>query len=335
MRKKMYVGNALRLAIVTVASLLLFAGAPPAVRAATNWTVIVGGQTPDISVYANGFFPRELTIQTGDTVAFQFVGFHNVSFLSGAAPPPFAVKSDTGYDGNPQVFFPAGTSTYDGTGFHSSGIPPGGKPFTYSLTFTKAGRYEYACTLHPGMLGVINVVDGAVTETPEGALARGKAEQAATLAAGTKAYNNLNPQPTGSSVAVTIVGDRQERYSVLRFTHDPLVVPVGTTVTWSVSDPFEVHTVTFASGAALPQFITPQAQPSGPPKILLSTAALTPTSAKTYDGTGWINSGLLAAAGAPSGAPSSFSLTFTKPGRYVYWCLVHDEAHQEGIIIVK
>ena len=38
---------------------------------------------------------------------------------------------------------------------------------------------------------------------------------------------------------------------------------------------------------------------------------------------------------APSHAPSSFSLTFTKPGRYVYWCLVHDEAHQEGIIIVK
>jgi plastocyanin len=96
-----------------------------------------------------------------------------------------------------------------------------------------------------------------------------------------------------------------------------------------------VHTVTFASGARLPQFITPQAQPSGPPKILLSTTALTPTSAKTYDGTGWVNSGLLAAHGAPGGAPSSFSLTFTKPGRYEYWCLVHDEAHQEGIIIVK
>jgi plastocyanin len=185
------------------------------------------------------------------------------------------------------------------------------------------------------MVGVINVIDGAVTETPEAALARGKAEQAATLAAGTKAYDGLNPQTNGSNVAVAIVGDRQERYSVLRFTHDPLVVPVGTTVTWTVNDPFEVHTVTFASGAQLPQFITPQAQPDGPPKIVLSTTALTPTSAKAYDGTGWINSGLLAAPGAPSGSPSSFTLTFTKPGRYVYWCLVHDEAHQVGIIIVK
>ena len=60
---------------------------------------------------------------------------------------------------------------------------------------------------------------------------------------------------------------------MLRFTHDPLTVPVGTTVTWTVNDPFEVHTVTFASGAQLPQFITPQPQPGGMPKILLATAA--------------------------------------------------------------
>jgi plastocyanin len=326
---------ALRVLAVAVASLLLFAGASSAARSATNWTVVVGGQTPDISIYANGFFPREITIHTGDTIAFQFAGVHNVSFLSGAPQPPLAIKDGNAYDGNPQVFFPAGTSTYDGTGFHNSGVASAEKPFTYSLTFTKPGRYEYACTVHPGMTGIVNVVDGTVPETPDAALARGKAEQAATLGAGTKAYDDMTPQVTGSNVVVTLNGDLQDRYSVLRFTHDPLVVPVGTTVTWTVNDPFEVHTVTFASGAQLPQFITAQSQPGGMPKIVLSTAALTPTPATSYDGTGWINSGLLGAPGAPSHAPSSFSLTFTKPGRYVYWCLVHDEAHQEGIIIVK
>jgi plastocyanin len=327
--------NVLGAIAVIAASLLFFANAPSAAQAATNWTVIVGGQTPDISVYANGFFPRELTVHTGDTVQFQFAGFHNVSFLSGAAAPPLAIKSGDGYGGNPQVFFPAGASTYDGTGFHGSGIPPSDKPFSYLLTFTKAGRYEYACTLHPGMIGIINVVDSAVTETPDAALARGKAEQAATLAAGTKAYDGMTPQINGSNVVVTLLGSNQDRYSVLRFTHDPLVVPVGTTVTWTVNDPFEVHTVTFASGAPLPQFITAQPQPGGLPKIILSTAALTPTTATAYDGTGWINSGLIGAPGAPSHAPTSFSLKFTKPGRYEYWCLVHDEAHQEGVIIVK
>jgi plastocyanin len=325
----------LRSVALGAAVLALFAGTSSRASSATNWTVIVGGQTPDISVYANGFFPRELTIHTGDTVAFQFAGFHNVSFLSGAPQPPFAIKDGDGYDGNPQVFFPAGTSTYDGTGFHNSGVPPNDKPFSFALTFTKPGRYEYACTIHPGMTGVVNVVDGAVTETPEAALARGRTEQAATIAAGTKAYDNLKPQASGSNVVVTLVGDHQDRYSVLRFTHDPLVIAAGTTVTWTVKDPFEVHTVTFPSGAQLPQFITPQAQPSAPPKILLSAVALTPTSTQTYDGTGWVNSGLLGAPGAPGKAPSSFSLTFTKPGRYVYWCLVHDEAHQEGVIVVK
>jgi plastocyanin len=332
----MHIKDILRTTAVVAASALFVAGASSTARSATNWSVIVGGQTPDISVYANGFFPRELTVHTGDTVQFQFVGFHNVSFLSGAAAPPLAIKTADGYGGNPQVFFPNGTNTYDGTGFHSSGIPPSDKPFSYSLTFTKAGRYEYACTLHPGMIGIINVADGAVTETPDAALARGKAEQTATLAAGTKAYDGMTPQTNGSNVIVTLLGSNQDRYSVLRFTRDPLVVSVGTTVTWNVTDPFEVHTVTFASGAQLPQFITAQPQPGGGlPKIILSTAALTPTPATSYDGTGWINSGLIGAPGAPSHAPTSFSLKFTKPGRYEYWCLVHDEAHQEGIIIVK
>jgi plastocyanin len=335
MRRKMHLRNVVRSVVLAAASVTSLAGISSAASSATNWTVVVGGQTPDISVYANGFFPRELTIHTGDTVAFRFAGYHNVSFLSGASQPPFAIKDGDGYDGNPLVFFPAGANTYDGTGFHNSGVPPSDKPFSYSLTFIKPGRYEYACTIHPGMTGIINVVDGAVSETPQAALARGRAEQTATLAAGTKAYDGLNPQTTGSKVVVTLVGDRQDRYSVLRFTHDPLVIAAGTTVTWTVKDPFEVHTVTFASGGQLPQFITPQAQPGGPPKILLGALALTPTSTSTYGGTGWVNSGLLASPGAPGNSPSSFSLKFTKPGRYVYWCLVHDEAHQEGIIIVK
>lgn len=249
--------------------------------------------------------------------------------------PPLAIADGNNYQGNPSVFFPAGTSTYDGTGFHNSGVPPNDKPFSYSLTFTKPGRYEYQCTIHPGMIGIVNVVDSAVAETPAAALARGKSEQAAAVAAGKKAYESARPQTNGSNVVVTLLGDRDARYSVLRYTRDPLVIAVGTTVTWTVADPFEVHTVTFASGAKLPDFFTPTTQPGGSPKILLNTVALTPTPATEYDGTGWINSGLLGAPGAPGHAPSSFSLKFIKPGRYVYWCLVHDQAHQEGVVIVK
>jgi plastocyanin len=328
--------TAMRWVPLAAAAVLTFSvGVSAAANSATNWTVIVGGQTPDVSVYANGFYPRELTIQTGDTITWQFEGFHNVSFLSGAAPPQFAIKDGDNYYANPQAFFPAGVSTYDGIGFRGSGVPQGDKPFSYSLTFTKSGRYEYACTLHPGMTGVVNVVDGAVTETPDVVLARGRAEQAASLAAGTKAYESLNPQVTGSRVTVPLVGDRQARFSLLRFTHDPLVIAAGTTVTWTIQDPFEVHTVTFAGAGKLPEFFIPQAQASAPPKLLINAVALTPTSTTTYDGTGFVNSGLLGLPGAPGNPPSSFSLTFNKPGIYVYWCLVHDHENQQGVVIVK
>lgn len=314
--------------------ILIATSAPADAAAATTWTVIVGGHTPDDSVYANGFYPRELTIRVGDTVTWKFDGYHNVTFLGGGPNPTFAIKDGKKLYGNPQVFFPAGGNRYEGTGLHNSGTPQGDKPFSYSLTFTKPGRYKYACTIHPGMTAIVNVVQNSVADSPAAALARGQKEQAASVNSGLTAYESLNPQRSGTRVVVTLVGNLQDRYSLLRFTRDPLVVPVGTTVTWRVRDPFEVHTVTFTGAAKPPTLIVPQRQASGPPRLLLNAVALTPTIAKTYNGTGYVNSGLLGPPGTP-GDPSSFSLMFTKPGRYVYWCIVHADVHQKGIIVVK
>ena len=321
---------------VAAALVMVSASALPLpVMAATNWTVIVGGHPEDNSVYANGFYPRDLTIHVGDTVTWQFEGFHNVTFLSGATAPQFAVKDGEKTYGNQQVFFAAGSNTYDGAGFRNSGTPEDDKPFSYSLTFTKPGRYEYACTIHPGMAAVVNVIQDQVSETPEAALARGRAEQAASLAAATKKYQSLNPDRNGSNVTVRLVGSEEDRYSILRFTREPLIVSTGTTVTWTVNDPFEVHTVTFTNGNQGLQFIVPEPQPNGPPKLRLNDAVLTPTKTTAYNGTGYVNSGLLFPAVNGAKLPSSFSLTFTKPGRYEYWCMVHKDLGQDGIVIVK
>lgn len=54
---------------------------------------------------------------------------------------------------NLKIVFPAGGPTYDGTGYVSSGVLAIPKP----LTFTKPGRYEYECLIHPGMEGYITV----------------------------------------------------------------------------------------------------------------------------------------------------------------------------------
>ena len=50
--------------------------------------------------------------------------------------------------------------TWNGTGFHSSGLSPDSgdtQVVAYSLTFSKAGTYQYACLIHPKMVGTVVV----------------------------------------------------------------------------------------------------------------------------------------------------------------------------------
>lgn len=307
---------------------------PPHGASTTKWTVLVGGATADTSIYANAFFPRAIEIAVGDTVSWIFEGFHNVTFLSGGAAPPLAVPEGDKMYWNPQMLFPAGGPSYDGTGYHTSGLPGPDGRLSYTLTFTKQGRYSYDCTIHPGMRGMVIVTDKA-TGTPAAALKQGRAEQEATLAAGRARFAGLAVERSGASFVVPLVGDSRQRYSVLRFTREPLVVPVGATVTWAMRDTFEVHTVTFTSGEAPPRFAVPEPQPSGAPKVLLNARALTPTNITQYDGTGYVNSGLLFPPGNPGKLASSFSLKFTKPGRFEYWCLIHADVGQRGTIVVR
>src|SRR5580698_521113 len=53
------------------------------------------------------------------------------------------------------------------------------------------------------------------------------------------------------------------------------------------------------SAVVSPELLVPQTQPSGPPKLQLNPMALTPTSTATYDGTGFVNSGMLAPRARP------------------------------------
>ena len=129
---------------------VLAATIPSQAAPTTNWTVIVGGASADTSIYANAFFPRAIEIGVGDTVTWTFEGFHNVAFLSGGMAPPFGVPEGDKMYWNPQMLFPAGSQSYDGTGYHTSGLPGPDGRLSYTLAFTKPGRYEYVCTIHPG-----------------------------------------------------------------------------------------------------------------------------------------------------------------------------------------
>lgn len=328
------------LVIVLLAALAFGAvGVAPATAAVRKWTVIAGGGTKDVSVVANAFFPRTVEVSVGDTVSWQFQGFHQVSFLSGQPLPPFAVPDGNKLYVSPKVAFPAGGKTYAGAGFANSGLPPEDPQaiakFGYSLTFTKAGTYQYVCIIHgPAMSGTV-VVKARATGSPSAALRRAQSTQTAAIRGGQKAWAAHKVERRGNAVIVPMIGDGKAGYSVFRFTRDSLVVPVGTPVTWVMRDPFEIHTVTFWGTGKPPAFIIPEPQPQGPPRLLINPQVTTPSGHKTFDGTGYVNSGILYPPGAPRNLPKSYTLTFSKAGRYTYVCVVHAAEGMYGTIVVK
>jgi plastocyanin len=237
---------------------------------------------------------------------------------------------------NPRIFFPSGGRTYSGTGYVNSGVPPDlSKPFRYSLTFTKAGTYNYLCLLHAPVMSGTVIVRQRASRSPASVAAQGRRELAETLKAGQAAYAGLKVETKGSTVVVPLVGDAKAGWTILRFTREPLTVPRGTTVIWQMRDPSEIHTVTFPGGVKPPEFVVPEPQQQGPPKIRLPSNVAERSTSKTYEGTSYVNSGILFPPGAPGGPPTRFALTFTKPGRYAYLCIPHLPWGMAGTIIVK
>ena len=75
--------------------------------------------------------------------------------ISGFSFPPLSVPAGTTvtWTNNSGVAHDV-TSTTDGYGFASGPFSPGG---SFSYSFVRPGTYTYACTLHPGMNGVLTV----------------------------------------------------------------------------------------------------------------------------------------------------------------------------------
>jgi plastocyanin len=327
-----------------LALLVLSLAAPPAGTAAGApriWTVLVGGGVKDTAVVANAFSPRTVEIAVGDTVKWDFQEpwtLHTVTFAGKKELPALERREGDKTYIDAQLFFPAAGKTYDGTSYRNSGVPaqgPSAPHFSYSLTFTKAGTYAYSCALHgPDMSGTVIVRERAVG-APAAVAERGRKDFRATLTAGQAAFAKWNPEREGSTLILPMLGDPKAGWTHLRFSREPLVIKSGTTVTWAVRDPFEIHTVTFTSGQQPPEFLVIEPQKQGPPKVLENPNTTAATPAKTYDGTGYVNSGVLYPPGVPGNPPTKFSLTFTKPGRYEYWCAIHAPWGMKGTIVVQ
>jgi plastocyanin len=134
------------------------------------WRIMAGNSLVHINdgrVQLLEFVPKDVTIQTGDTVLWESRFFHSVTFLP-TPPPPDRFLPERQPDGtvqlirNPIIFNPARpAAVFDPAQVFNSGtigtFP--GPGITYALTFETPGIFKYFCGIHrdQGMEGTIIV----------------------------------------------------------------------------------------------------------------------------------------------------------------------------------
>ncbi len=304
-----------------------------------TWKVAIGGETPDHGIQAQIFGPSLITIHAGDTITWSMASHfeHTVTFLSGARPPAPVVPEQGGqFRFNPMIFNPQGGRAYGGKGVASSGFLEA--KASYSLTFTKPGKYAYVCLLHPGMIGTVVVLaPGKKLPATQAEFDRvGAVQVKSALARAGSLLKAMKPSiiktAKGATYVSPMVGARGSA-SVLRFLPESLTIKAGDTVRWELRDPMELHTITFSGTDQPPEFIlAPQLQVPGPPKIYFNPKGVVRIGGLTHSGDGYYNSGFMAS-DAPG--PKTYSLTFTRPGTYTYWCVVHVPQGMKGVINVQ
>lgn len=119
-------------------------------------------------------------------------------------------------------------------------------------------------------------------------------------------------------------------YAANIYTPSTIQIYAGDTITWQNNSLLEPHTISFGPAATLARLarglVAPVPTRNGPPQLTLAPRVALPTGSPTYNGTGYANSGLL-------GKGGRWSITFTRPGTYRYYCLIHFPA-MSGLVVV-
>jgi plastocyanin len=317
-------------ALTTRASRAAEAGTPMLGTAPRTWHVIAGFNQHlpagnDNAEAVNQFYPRTLTIYPGDKVTWTVNDIHEVHTVTFAPDPvlrkmedpqrqaaPRMINGQQVFVLNPAVWFPSArgplVETDSGTAttlLNCGQIGPAGvpeAPQSCTITFPNVGTYAYDCLLHSGIPGLPDM-DGVIKVVP-----RPKpANHMWTVWAGTGSSTDANDG----------------------FFPPSLTIQVGDSVTWK-SGGVHFHTVSFGID---PRKVVPfvaVGKTTNGPILALNPLLVNPIVPEggIYTG-GKASSGILGLGGNYMNLPGQvflakpFTLTFTKPGVYRYYCLVH------------
>ena len=122
----------------------------------------------------NEFIPKTIETAVNEPVTWLMFGAHSISFDVPEYFPIYEDLDDGTVRSNEAVYAPAGGApdvpesdsvdpivvdggTWDGTAFWSSGVLYSDAYVQYTLRFSTAGTYRYACLIHPPMVGTVTV----------------------------------------------------------------------------------------------------------------------------------------------------------------------------------
>ena len=267
----------------------------------------------------NQFFPSSVTIATGDTVEWTFgwLEVHHIALVEGTPPDEEPAPSAS----------PATFPNEKKLVFSGDIVGDPASPTLFAIKFTKAGTYDYHCFIHEGMDGTVKVVDpgsagsGGI-DNQFSVDARSKAQYAGgiqaikDIGAGIKAGADL-PKPNGGKTVEAVLGNYTPGLGqVQAFVPRALNIREGDSVKW-VSRDGAPHNVVFGAPAQADPFAFPGAK-----------------SGSVYDGTGSLQSPIIALEGFGPDTPKSYEVVFSKAGTYNYICLLHADQGMVGQVVV-
>ena len=298
--------------------------------------VIHAGAHGPGSVEVLAFAPTVVQVHQGDSVMWHIASFHNIHFEDQAAE--FAIFPIV--DGqpvpqiNPDVAFPTIENGASFTGGSVNSGLPGDDPIFSLVIDAPVGRYAYFCDIHPGMVGVIEVVadDVAIPSAGEVELEAEKEfgeqfNQAFAAQPGLAA--NAATQAVDGVLEVTLGSGDTGRATINQINSYTGIIQAGESVTWTnPSGSIEAHFINSLpyDEEALPDII-PQPQDDAPPVLSIGPGFLgtTPDGSVVNAGdsfnSAFINPG------------QSYTLTFNDPGVYMYFCHIHPGMN--GVIVVQ